>query len=117
MFGFFSVGIYIKRRRKPPPARGQNEAVVSQVIIPISDSDIKGNAPKELLEIGLNVLLRTPMMQKFGHVEITCSFAMILSQHSHGGCIEPTPIADAVEALHAEGVEFAAESLREAVRL
>ena len=28
MFGFFNVVIYIKRRRKPPPARGQNEAVV-----------------------------------------------------------------------------------------
>src|ERR1700690_2954639 len=51
------------------------------------------------------------MMQKFGHVEITCSFALILPQHGHRGCIESTPIADAVEALHAEGVEFAAESL------
>jgi len=46
MFGLFNVGIYIKRRRKPPPARSQNEAVVSQVIVPISNGDIEGNAPK-----------------------------------------------------------------------
>lgn len=83
----------------------------SQMIVSISDSDIEGNASKELLEIGRDVLLRTPMLQKFGHVEITCSFALILSQHGHRGYIEPTPIADAVEALHAEGAEFAAKSL------
>jgi hypothetical protein len=47
------------------------------------------------------------MMQKFGHVEIARSIALMFSQHGDRGCIEPTPIADAVEALHAEGAEFA----------
>jgi hypothetical protein len=61
MFGFFNVWIDIKRRRKPPPARGQNEAVVSQVIVPISNSDIEGNPSKKLLEIGRDVLPCTPM--------------------------------------------------------
>jgi hypothetical protein len=77
MFRFFNVGIHIKRGRKPPPAHGKNEAMVSQVIVPISNSDIEGNAPKELLKIARDIFPRAPMIQKFSHFEITCSLALI----------------------------------------
>jgi hypothetical protein len=52
MLSFFNVGIHIKCGRKPPSTGGQDEAVVSQMIVPIPDGDIERHASKELLEIG-----------------------------------------------------------------
>jgi len=107
MLCFVNVGIYIKRRRKPPPARGQNEAVVSQVIIPITNSDIEGNAPKELLEIGRNVGARSPSghSQQFWQVEIFEESEVLIPHVTDFERHHPSPRRNPQQALYEIPVE------------
>jgi len=107
----FNVWIHIKRRREPPSIGGQDEAVVSQVIVPVADRNIEGDSAKELFEICRNELLGPSMVQELCDLEITGSLAFILSQHRHRGGIKAPSLAAAIEALYAEGVIFISENL------
>jgi hypothetical protein len=97
--------------RSDAPARGfPDEAVVTQMVVGISDSYIEDNAPEDLFEVMLYGPLRTVLGNEFGEFEIAAAFAIITLQQRHRGYEEPAAGARSIETLNAEGVIFPFES-------
>jgi hypothetical protein len=53
--------------------------MVAEVIVPIADRDVEGDATVELLEVCGDVILGSLAMQEFGEFQVTHSFAVVLA--------------------------------------
>src|ERR1700684_2888894 len=84
--------------------------MIPQVPAPVANGDIEADPPKELFEIGGDMIFGATSLQKLCEIKIACPFALILTQKCHRGSIEAPASGRSIEAPHAEGMEVAVEA-------
>ena len=82
----FDVRIEIVGGRKPPAVRGQNEAMVAQVIVPVEN-----DARPQLVQVCLLVRRPSPRAEKFCEFQIAGVLAILSVQQCHRGYEEAPP--------------------------
>jgi hypothetical protein len=110
MLGFVNVRVHVERRREPPPVRTEEEPVIAQRVVPVSDGHIEGQPAEPLFQVRLGVRAVCLRSQPLRQFEIAGAFAVFLAQQGHRRRIEPSRTLVAVKALNAKGVKFIAES-------
>lgn len=83
MVGSFDVGIEIVGGRQPPAVSGQNESMVSQVIVPIGDEDIENDARPQFAQVFLLVRRASARAEKFCEFKITGVLTILPVQQRH----------------------------------
>ena len=76
MLGLVEVGIEIERWGQAPSGFGQEESMIAQVIVAISNGDVESHATVELLKIRGDVIFRSLSMEEFCQLQIAHAFAL-----------------------------------------
>ena len=82
------VGVDVERRRKPPPLRSEQEAVVAQVVVAVADQHVEDDAQPELAQVGVG--LGAVAHQHLRDLQVrgagTEVGAVLLAGERHGRC-------------------------------
>ena len=112
VFPLVDVRVHIKGGSKPPTCRGQHEAVIAQVVVPVAHRHIESHPAKQLRQVFGNVGAVTVGAKELCHLQVACALTVLLTQQRHRRGVEPPCAACAIKALHAEGVKRVVQAHR-----